>query len=402
MSNLRIFAIGEPPSFRQEVAQAASTSAEAIGWMSDESHIESILGGSDRADVLVLSPTLSDESAIALAQVAARFSPTTAVVVVREGNMNGALPSFMRAGVRDVVDTSGKSDDLSEAVERAMSWAGRVKAVRASDADHGAGGSVISVFSSKGGTGKTFLASNLAAAVSERRKQDTALVDLDLAMGDVFSYWGKEPTRPFQDLIGLGHMVDREAILQTGTKLGENLWGFGAPPDPAAAGVSSEAIETVLEALKKNFAYTIVDGAAGYTDQILPALDYSDKVCLVAGLDVVGIKHLSKALETLSSIGLPPEKLVVVLNRADSKVGLDTEDVQRVLGITIDSMIPSSRLVPMSLNKGEPIYFSEKDSEVARAIGELADRISAGTGTSVTGSQEIAKKSKLRNVFGRS
>jgi pilus assembly protein CpaE len=313
----------------------------------------------------------------------------------------------MRAGVRDVVSDDASEVEMREALERALAWSARLKAVRpeASGEDVGL---VVTIFSSKGGTGKTFLATNLAAAIAQKTGEDTALVDLDLAMGDVFSYWGTEPTRPIQDLIGLGHMVDREAMLSVGTKLANNLWGFGAPPDPAAASVGDEAISTVLEALKNNFAYVIVDGPGGYSDQILPAFDQSDVVCLVAGLDVVGIKHLAKALETLGSIGVHSEKLKLVLNRADSKVGLDVEDVERVMGLKIDTLVPSSRLVPASLNKGRPVYLDDPSSGVAQSVGGLADVLIArvhpeGRPVAHTEqSEEGETKHKKRRLFGRS
>ena len=89
-------------------------------------------------------------------------------------------------------------------------------------------------------------------------------------------------------------------------------------------------------------------------------------ICLVTPLDVVGVKHLSKALDTLLTIGLPRERFRVVLNRADSKVGLDATDVERVMKITVDAMIPSSRLVPTSLNKGRPVVLDEPNSEVSQ------------------------------------
>lgn len=401
----RVFTVGAPPSFRKEVAQALEVSPESIGWMPDATEIENVLGGRERADLVVISPKIDDDDALALVQMSARFSPTTAVVVVRSGDMNGALPSFMRAGVRDVVGDKAGPDELRDALERAIAWSNRLKSVRPEAVSEDTG-LVVTIFSSKGGTGKTFLASNLAVAIAQKTGEDTALVDLDLAMGDVFSYWGTEPTRPIQDLIGLGHMVDREAMLQVGTKLDDHLWGFGAPPDPAAASVGDEAISTVLEALKNNFAYVVVDGPGGYSDQIIPAFDHSDVVCLIAGLDVVGIKHLAKALETLGSIGVHRERLLLVLNRADSQVGLDVADVERVMGLKIDTMIPSSRIVPASLNKGRPAYLDDPNSGVSVSVAGLADSLIARRhpeGFSPQQAEEgTRKRSKLRNLLDRS
>ncbi|HEU4480749.1 MAG TPA: hypothetical protein VFS18_02595, partial [Actinomycetota bacterium] len=116
--------------------------------------------------------------------------------------------------------------------------------------------------------------------------------------------------------------------------------------------------------------------------------------------------HLAKGIETLGYIGIPKERLLVVLNRADSKVGLEPSDVERVMNIKIDAMIPSSRLVPASLNKGEPVYLSDPKSAVAQAITSLADRVAALHGAEVTDGDDSeeagpeARKSRFR--LGRS
>jgi pilus assembly protein CpaE len=193
-------------------------------------------------------------------------------------------------------------------------------------------------------------------------------------MGDVFSYFGTEPTKQVMDLIALGEGADRETVMSNAEHLGEHLYGFGAIPDPAMQPPAGEAVGKYLRVLRNNFPYVVVDASADYTDLALACFDLSDAICLVTGLDVVGVKHLSKALETLLTIGLPRERFRIVLNRADSKVGLDAGDVERVMKIEVDTMIPSSRLVPTSLNKGRPVVTEEPNSEVALSIRRLAER----------------------------
>jgi pilus assembly protein CpaE len=117
------------------------------------------------------------------------------------------------------------------------------------------------------------------------------------------------------------------------------------------------------------------------------------------------VKHLSKALDTLLTIGLPRERFRVVLNRADSKVGLDAADVERVMKIQVDAMIPSSRLVPMSLNKGRPVVLDEPQSEVAASITHLAIRFTGsddkGDGELVTSGAGTDTRKKKSGMFGR-
>jgi len=372
----QVIAVGTPQSFRTALARSLEVEPDEVGWVQSVTAAEEILVETDTvAHVLVLSPEVKEPDALGLAEFVGRAAPMTAIVMVRDKAWNGLLPAAMRAGIRDVVDLTQGSEELRDAVERAILWAENVSQLRGQlAAKPKQRGTVISVFASKGGVGKTFLTTNLAAALADISKQDTAVADLDVDMGDVFSYFGREPTKAMYDLISLGEGADRETVFANATKLDEHLWGFGAVPDPSVQPPGGEAVGKYLRMLRTNFAYVVVDASADYTDLALACFDLSDAICLVTALDVVGVKHLSKALETLLTIGLPRERFRIVLNRADSRVGLDAADVERVMKIQVDTMIPSSRLVPTCLNKGRPVVLEEPGSEVSDSIRRLATR----------------------------
>jgi pilus assembly protein CpaE len=398
-----IIAVGTPQSFRTTLARALEVDAEDVGWAQSVVAAEEILVESyEPVDVLVLSPEVKEADALGLAEFVGRTAPTTAIVMVREKSMNGVLPAAMRAGIRDVVDLTQGSEELRDAVERALTWTDNIRNRGAeTNGRPTKRGTVVSVFSSKGGTGKTFLTTNLATALAVLSGEDTAVVDLDVDMGDVYSYFGMEPNKQVHDLIALGEGADRDTIFANAARLGEHLWGFGAVPDPAMQPPAGEAIGKYLRALRANFSYVVVDASADYTDLALACFDLSDEICLVTGLDVVGVKHLSKALETLLTIGIPREKFRIVLNRSDAKVGLDAGDVERVMKIEVDTMIPSSRLVPTSLNRGRPIVLEEPSSDVSSSIRRLADRfIGTPRDYSQNGHEQLA--AKRRGLFRRS
>jgi pilus assembly protein CpaE len=393
-----LFAVGTPQTFRTTLARALEVEADDIGWVQSVTAAEEVLVETpEPVDVLVLSPEVKDHDALGLAEFVGRTAPMTAIVMVRERSWNGMLPAAMRAGIRDVVDLTQGSEELRDAVERAMTWADSLRVARTDMTfQPSQRGVVISVFSSKGGAGKTFLTTNLATAIAELSGKDTAVVDLDVDMGDVYSYFGMEPTRQVLDLIALGEGADRDTVFGSADQLGEHLYGFAGMPDPALAPPGGEAIGKYLRVLRSNYSYVVVDASADYTDLALACFDLSDAICLVTGLDVVGVKHLSQALETLLSIGLPRDRFRIVLNRADSKVGLSTEDVERVMKIRVDTMIPSSRLVPISLNKGRPVYLEEPGSDVSRAIRRLAERFSDPDGDRIDGSDADDESGRKR------
>jgi pilus assembly protein CpaE len=376
VSDPGVYAVGTPQSFRQTLARALEVETDGIGWVQSATAAEeALINGDSPIDVLVLSPEVKEPDALGLAEFVGRSAPGTAIVMVRDHTWNGLLPAAMRAGIRDVVDLTQGSEELRDAVERAISWAQNLRSADMREQlSPNERGRIISVFSSKGGTGKTFLTTNLASAIAEVTGQDTAVVDLDFDMGDVFTYFGTEPSSNIVDLMLLGEGGTRDEIRSQGRKLGDHLWGYGAPSDPTAETPAGEQIGKFLRAIRSAFTYVVVDASVDYSDSALVCFDLSDDICLITGLDVVGVKHLSKALDTLLAIGLPRDRFRVVLNRAGSKVGLDAADVERVMKIQVDAMLPSSVLVPMSLNKGRPVVLEEPSSDVAVAVQSLAER----------------------------
>jgi len=412
VTDASLVAVGTPQSFRQQLARSLEIEPDEIGWVQSATAAEELLiNAYSPIDVLVLSPEVKEPDALGLAEFVGRTAPGTAIVLVRDHTWNGLLPAAMRAGIRDVVDMTQGTDELRDAVERAIVWATNLRSAGAAairtDGAKSVRGHIISVFSSKGGSGKTFLTTNLATAMADITSQDTAVVDLDVDMGDVFTYFGREPSASIHDLMELGEGANGDRIREVGVEVAPHTWAFGAPPDPAAEAPAGEAIGKFLRAIRSEFAFVVVDASVDYSDSALVCFDLSDMICLVTALDVVGVKHLSKALDTLLTIGLPRERFRVVLNRADSKVGLDASDVERVMKISVDAMLPSSRLVPTSLNKGRPVVIDEPSSEISQSIRHLAQRFTGGVGEEpIDGVAAVAPDMKqrkgLRGLFAKS
>ncbi len=376
MSRFRIVAVGGDQSFRPFVAGALRASPEAIGWTpSVQTAQQAVLRAKEPIDLVVLAPDVRDDEALAVAQFVGREAPTTAVVLVREGSVNGAFPRLVRAGIRDVVDLSQGTAELEEALASALEWAAGVRSAGAGAAaeDRTTRGRMISVFSTKGGTGKTFLACNLAVALAARSGRPVAILDLDHDLGDVFAYFAAEPRRSLHDLVALDDEADAEAVKDLGTPLPGGVVGFGSLPDPRATPLPTGATAKTLRALRDAFAFTVVDATSEYSDAVLAAFDQSDIVALVAGLDVIGIRHMSLGLQTLESLGVARDRFRIVLNRADSKVDLTPEEIQHLLGLRVDARVPSSALVPRSINHGKLLFLEEPRADVSRSIAAFAD-----------------------------
>ena len=159
--------------------------------------------------------------------------------------------------------------------------------------------------------------------------------------------------------------------------LAKGITGFGSRPDPRAEPIPGAAIARMLSKLKDAFPFSVVDATSEYSDHVLAALDLSDAICLVTGLDAIGVRHMSIAMQTLQNLGVGRDRLHFVVNRADSKVDLTIQDIERLLEIRVDSRIPSSPLVPRSINQGKLLWFDKRRSDVSKGVEAFADRLMA-------------------------
>jgi pilus assembly protein CpaE len=167
--------------------------------------------------------------------------------------------------------------------------------------------------------------------------------------------------------------MDTEALQSLLTPHSPGLSALVAPVEPGIGeSIPASTITQVLRLLKEQFAYVIVDSPPAFTDPVLAAFDESDIIALLATLDIPALKNLKLTLETLDLLNYPREKWRVVINRADSKVGLTLAEVEKTLRVQISAQIPSSRAVPASVNRGVPIVLDDPNHPVTQAIRGFA------------------------------
>jgi pilus assembly protein CpaE len=234
---------------------------------------------------------------------------------------------------------------------------------------------VITVFSPKGGTGKTAIASNLAAALAKQGRK-TLLLDLDLQFGDAAIVMGVEPEKTIYDLVLAPGELDIEKLAGYTTKHQCGLDILPAPLRPEDAELVTESkITRLLEVARQCYDAIVVDTSPFFHGPMLATLDRTDELLVLCGLDVPTLKNVRLALQTLELLSFPSRRIRYVLNRANSKVGLNSREVEAALKVTVHSTIPSDRIVPISVNRGTPAVLSEPGSEFAKALNELAKAV---------------------------
>ncbi len=352
-----------------------------VGTASSLAEVESGLGTGSH--VVVLGPSCAEPADLETVETWDRTRPNVATVLVTSELSTQLLHKALRAGVKDVLSAPIDQALLLETVDRvanALPVAGPAPAMAAPTEavglEEGEQGRVISVFSTKGGSGKSVAATNLGVVLARRSDKPVVLVDGHIQFGDVAVMLKLQPQHTVIDAIAQLGALD-PALIERLMTVHEpsGLYVLPAPLEPTFADqVTGQQLADMIEAIRSFAGHVIVDLPAIFNELVLSVIERSDEIVLVAGLDIPNIKNVKIGLSTLQMLNVPKERLHLVLNRADSKVKLNVSEVERTLGVAAAAHVPSDVVVPISVNKGSPVVLSAPKSGPARAFEDLASR----------------------------
>jgi pilus assembly protein CpaE len=318
-------------------------------------------------DLLVVACPGNSDRALFLVDGAVKQRPERPVVVICDGPANGFVRRVFEAGADDLLTLPQSQDDLLFALRKAVArrqGTGAATGVALSP--------MICVLGPKGGTGKTLTSCNLAVSLAQSGHK-VAVVDLDLQFGDVGLALGITPERTLYELAKSGGSLDDEKLDGYLVTHRSGARVLVAPTRPDHAGVvTTEFLREVYTALRTSHEYVIVDTPPGFTPEVIASIDSSSHVCMVGMLDSLSLKNTKLGFETLELMGYDGERMRLVLNRADSRVGITLDDVVSIIGRKPDVLVPSDRDIPRSVNEGTPIVLAKSRSGAAKAFRSLA------------------------------
>jgi pilus assembly protein CpaE len=354
---------------------------EVVGASEHVSQASSVLAGGHLGCVL----HATNSPSLPAAELAAIREQTAApVIVLASGAQSTLLEEALEADVSDVLLLPQLTDNVVFAIRKA-SHAGRKLAAQGGHARHG---KIVTVFAPKGGTGKTSIATNLAASLAKHSGKRTLLLDLDLQFGDAAIMLGLEPEKTIYDLVVAPGELDSEKLAGYTTRHTCGLDILPAPLRPEDAELVTEAkLGRLLEVARDSYDVIVVDTSPFFHGPMLATLDRTDELLMLCGLDVPTLKNVRLSLQTLDLLSFPTTRIRFVLNRANSKVGMSKKEVEGALDMKVAFEIPSDRAVPVSVNRGNPAVLGDAGSEFAGAIKRLAQGI-------VTPTPAAARKAK--------
>ena len=341
-------------------------------------------------DVVLMDINMPDMDGIATTELLAREVPTASVIMMSVQGESDYLRRSMLAGAREFLVKPFSSDELTASIrqvftrEREKMTRMAVAAAEAggprtgtSQTPSGEPGQVVAVFSPKGGVGRTTVAVNLAVAAATELGKKVVLVDGSFQFGDVGVLLNLNPkNKSIADLVPeleqAGHEVESIDTFVINHSAGIRV--LLAPPSPEMAELITPAgIKRVIEALRLTHELVVVDCTAFFNDTTLAILDSADTILTMLSLEITSIKNMRLFLEVADQLGYDGGKVRLILNRADSALGIRVTDVEHSIGRKVDETIVSDgRSVVYALNRGVPFFLSNREAQVSQDILRLA------------------------------
>ncbi len=414
---IRVLVVDDIPETRDHLTKLLSfeSDIEVVGAAaSGREALE--MAGKLSPDVVLMDINMPDMDGIAATEQLSSMVPAAAVVMMSVQGEADYLRRSMLAGAREFLVKPFSSDELTASIRqvhaREVDKASRMAAVPVvrplvvgSGADGDGSrepGQIVAVFSPKGGVGRTTVAVNLAVAAATELGKRVVIVDGSFQFGDVGVLLNLNPrSKSIADLVPELEAGDLDSLDTFVITHSSGVRALLAPPSPEMAELVTVAgIKRILEALRLDHDLVVVDCTAFFNDTTLAILDVADVILTMLSLEITSIKNMRLFLEVAEQLGYEAGKVRLVLNRADSALGIRVTDVEHSIGRKVDETIVSDgRSVVYALNRGVPFFLSNKEAQVSQDILRLARSVVSGDRVSVPSGDDSRKSTQKKSLF---
>lgn len=365
----------EALSIQVERAVAGMRPRPTVVWCDSFEAVGTAIDDGGTFDVLVAGPIALKAAGFQQLRDLRLRTPETQLLLALNHWRSSDLRETVRAGALDILRLPVADDALLEAIEQAIETGAVLRSSRGGDrpagADKAGPGTVIAVVSASGGSGKTFLATNLAYYLVSTAKKQACLIDLDLQFGELSTALRLKPRHTIHDL--LANEGEDEDL---GRRLAEHLEHhesgirvLAAPDDPEQAdAIEAFHIASVIEAARAMFDYVVVDTPTALSEGVLVTLEHADQIFVLATLDLPSVRNLGVMMNTLKKLKVPIERVTLLLNKVEPDVGIDVSRVEQYFPQGFSMVIPYGREVNRSLNMGQPVLAYAPRGEVSKAL----------------------------------
>ena len=364
-------------------------------------------------DVVLMDINMPDMDGIAATEAILSQLPTVQVIMMSVQGEQDYLRRSMLAGAREFLTKPISAEELYHAIRhvyRLQTTQRRYVSTAPAEQTQGADGSgsqgqIIAVFSPKGGVGTSAISANLAVALRQLTSKKVVLVDGNLIFGDIGVIMNMVSSKTIADLANRITELDRELVNDVLATHTSQVKVLLAPPNPQTGElVTSDHLRAILEQLRKEYDYVIVDTQSSFQDRALAVLDVADRIVALMTLEMPCIKNIKLFLEVAELLEYPEEKTLLVLNKADSRMGIRVENVEENIQHKVALQIGNAaHEMSLSINQGVPLVIEKRNHQTSKDIFALAGLLSNARGAAVKADDKSPppKAPESRGLFGR-
>jgi pilus assembly protein CpaE len=337
-------------------------------------------------DVLIAGPSLGTRSGLQRLGLIREELPSMSLLLAFSRRPDGSLRDIVRTGAVDLLQLPVDDKELTESIDRGIELAQSNAAAAAASAPAtvpaaaaapgvvaaNQPGRVFTISSATGGCGKTFYATNIAYFLARYTGKRACIVDLDLQFGEVVTAMRLRPKYTIFDALQREdtHEDDLRAHIEEYTVLHETgVHVLAAPREPSEADrITPPDVTRILEAVRKQFDYVVVDTPPQLNESVLAAFDLSDMLYVMATLDLPSVRNMSVFLATLEKLKISADNVKLILNKAESDVGIDIDQVTKLFPQGFESVLPYAKEVSRSINLGMPVMAASPQAEISRLM----------------------------------
>ncbi|MBS1967471.1 MAG: response regulator [Chloroflexi bacterium SZAS-1] len=385
-----------------KVVAKASTGREAVAMAKQH-----------QPDVVLMDINMPDMDGIAATEAILSQVPTVQVIMMSVQGEQDYLRRSMLAGAREFLTKPISAEELYHAIRhvyRLQTTQRRYATAIPTEpgaGDSGAGqGQIIAVFSPKGGAGTSAISANLAVALRQLTNKKVALVDGNVIFGDLGVIMNLVSTKTIADLANRISELDRDLLNDVLTTHTSQVKVLLAPPNPQTGElVTADHLRAILEVMRKEYDYVVVDTQSSFQDRALAVLDMADRIVTLMTLEMPCIKNIKLFLEVAELLEYPPEKTLLVLNKADSRLGIRVENVEENIQHKVALQIGNAaHEMSLSINQGVPLVIEKRSHQTSKDIFSLANLITNARGGATVKADDKPSDPKApenRGLFGR-
>lgn len=366
---MKIAIISPSSSHLQEMAHALQEH-EVVTFEGGKTRMPTI-AEQERPDLMVVDGMCCDPADLAPVEYVTSHHPHTAVVLLCAQQTPEFLLQSMRAGVREVLDSPAPAQSLLDAVRRIGaklqdSTIGRAK------------GQIMAFLPCKGGSGATFLATNLGWMLA--RRHSVLIMDLNLQFGDALAYLHENrPVSTLADVARDIHRLDASFLTASTVKITPRLHVLAAPEDAMhAMEVEPLQVDAILQLAAAHYEFVLLDMGRVLDPLALRVLDRAQWIAPVLLPNVPAVRNAQKLLRMFHDLGYAESRLHPVLNRVDKRGEIGLSEVRKALGLAQQwhSISDAPHEVQAAINAGVPLAESGRGSAVVRELAAWADGLS--------------------------